>query len=380
MKYLAVALFAFFSLSVSGQECDCEATFDWVKKTFEENDAGFQYIVDKKGIQTYALHNQIHEEKTKKTDDPVACETIVRNWLSFFRKAHVEFHYKEKAQSKANNQNEVEQNPEAEKIKNDPKYRLHNQFLNSEVPFVEQLNEKTIYLRIPAFSGQQKPLIDSIVLAHRSKILSTENLIIDIRNGEGGNDDSYEKLMPLIYTNPIRLPTVELLSTPLNNQRMYEMATNTGMALQFGVNPSEAEKKQFMAYYDTLSNHIGEFVNLKAADVTITKFDTIHPFPQNVAIMINHNNVSTDEQFLLEAKQSKKVKLFGTTTKGAIDVSNLYITHSPCDNYVLVYALSRSLRIPDMVVDDIGIMPDYYIDKGIPEQEWINYVSGILKE
>ena len=26
------------------QDCDCESNFGWVKKTFEENDAGSQYI------------------------------------------------------------------------------------------------------------------------------------------------------------------------------------------------------------------------------------------------------------------------------------------------------------------------------------------------
>ncbi|MGY0034733.1 S41 family peptidase [Pedobacter sp. NJ-S-72] len=40
-------------------------------------------------------------------------------------------------------------------------------------------------------------------------------------------------------------------------------------------------------------------------------YKKIIPYPSNVAIMINENNASTAEQFLLEAKQSKKVKLFG---------------------------------------------------------------------
>jgi len=83
---------------------------------------------------------------------------------------------------------------------------------------------------------------------------------------------------------------------------------------------------------------------------------------------------------LLAAKQSKKVKLFGRTTAGALDVSNLNVVKSPCEDYRLFYTLTKSLRIPHMSIDDKGIQPDYFIDNEIPEYEWINYVSKILNE
>ena len=37
----------------NGQTCTCESNFEWMKKTFEENDAGFQYFIDKKGQDAY---------------------------------------------------------------------------------------------------------------------------------------------------------------------------------------------------------------------------------------------------------------------------------------------------------------------------------------
>jgi C-terminal processing protease CtpA/Prc len=237
-----------------------------------------------------------------------------------------------------------------------------------------------LYLRIPSFGGSERNKIDELLSSNREKILGCENLIIDIRNGTGGSDVSFEELLPFLYTNPIRTPGVEFLSTKMNNQRMYELATNTGIALQFGANSSEEEMKAFSIHYDTLSNHIGEFVNLDSVKVSVTSFDSIYTYPKNIGILINESNASTDEQFLLAAMQSRKVKLFGTTTKGALDVSNLYLAYSPEEDFVLVYALSKSLRIPEFVVDDIGIQPDFYIDEEIPESSWIEYVAKILNE
>ena len=110
------------------------------------------------------------------------------------------------------------------------------------------------------------------------------------------------------------------------------------------------------------------------------KLNKILPYPKNIGIIINHKNGSTAEQFLLAAKQSKKVKLFGTTTAGVLDISNMYSVESPCKEFKLGYSLSKSLRIPDMEIDGKGIQPDYYIDKSIPQHDWVNYVNEILNE
>lgn len=82
----------------------------------------------------------------------------------------------------------------------------------------------------------------------------------------------------------------------------------------------------------------------------------------------------------MAAKQSKKVKLFGRTTAGVLDISNMYFVNSPCGELELGYCLSRSMRIPEMTIDDKGIQPDYYMDKTIPVYQWIDFVAESLKE
>jgi len=78
------------------------------------------------------------------------------------------------------------------------------------------------------------------------------------------------------------------------------------------------------------------------------------------------------------AKQSKKVKLFGKTTHGMLDISNVNIINSPCNDFELYYGLSKSFRIPDFAIDDIGLQPDYFMDRTIPEYAWVDHVDKML--
>ena len=142
----------------------------------------------------------------------------------------------------------------------------------------------------------------------------------------------------------------------------------------------EEDKQWAQESYDKLSQQLGEFVMLNENRVSIDSFDTVHEFPRNIGIIINENNGSTTEQFLLAAKQSKKVKLFGTTTAGVLDISNMYFVASPCEEFELGYCLSKSMRIPEMTIDEKGIAPDYYIDRDIPKYRWINFVTQVLNQ
>ncbi|MCH5719599.1 S41 family peptidase [Niabella hibiscisoli] len=103
-------------------------------------------------------------------------------------------------------------------------------------------------------------------------------------------------------------------------------------------------------------------------------------YPKQVGIIIDGGVGSTAEQFVLAAKQSKKVKLFGISTYGSLDISNMYAVKSPCNNYELGYGLSRSKRIPQYILDDRGIQPDYFISNEVPGYKWVGYVKNILEE
>ena len=475
--FVALMLIA---IRADAQDCSCEAQFRWLKKTFEENDAGFSYAVSRKGAEAYASHTEQMERKVQTITDLDTCVQAMSDWLKFFLFVHMWVGAKrDAAQPKEENPAEVRKRfagwetypidmkafgirmkkmtvpgfegiwstgpytmavekrgeeyvgvvldadsvywmPGQVKMKimtapdgafnmtyymrdhsaqtfndvklignnllqagfiilqrKEPEYKsnpdIHNYYrlMDASGPFLERLSEQTLLLRIPSFQHAWKKAIDSVLTANHDLIIHTQNLIIDLRNNGGGSDASYEHIIPYLYTNPIRSIGVELLSTPLNNKRMEDFMADPDW--------SEEEKKWARESLGKLKQHPGEFVNLDTSGVIIERYDTVYAFPENVAILVHENNGSTTEQFLLAARQSRKVKLFGTTTAGVLDISNMYTVTSPCGNIQLGYALSRSLRIPDMAIDDKGILPDYFIDKSVPSYQWISYVQGILE-
>ena len=479
MTKFKVLLLSFFISTLSyGQTCDCQKNFEWVKKTFEENDAGFQYAIDIKGKQAYASHNSMYLKKVKSAQTILECTKLLSEWMTFFRKGHLGIGIIENADKTSNNsstskadekwetldidlpgfeqylsskkevdyegiwetapykigikkeglnykgfiiesgvenwkkgQIKLRINKDGEKIKLtyywgnrsaqeftsvellgnnylkfggfilkrlSPKFPTDKpleDFINYMLigkPFIQELNKTTLILRIPSFDGSAKKNIDSVIFHNKEKILQTENLIIDLRNNGGGSDKSFKEILPLIYTNPTRTVSLEYYSTKLNNQRMLDFINKPDYGFD------EAGKKWAKEQYDKLEKRLGQFVNLESSIVFIDTLKTIYSNPKNVGIIINEGNASTTEQFLLAAKQSKKVKLFGTTTMGLLDVSNIYSVKSPCNEFELYYALSRSLRIPQMAIDNKGIQPDYYIDKSVPQYKWIDFVNEVL--
>jgi len=481
MRFLIfITIAVVFTYSANGQTCTCESNFEWVKKTFEENDAGFQYIIDKKGQTAYNIHNQLTLEKIKTAKTSTECTELLYEWLKFFRSGHIgierlineipdsqnisqttkekdvyeiwkgdisQFHkyistkkepdyegvwangsykigikkegvnyvgfiiesgvdtWKPKqiklkieqggSQLKATyymrDHSPIESN-ELEMISDnylkirddivlkrllpvfstDPFIENYFKSMDSQTSYLEELNTTTLYLRIPSFGYEHKSVIDKILAENKEIILKTKNLIIDLRNNGGGSDQSFDELLPFLYTNPVRTISVEFLSTTQNNQQFLDISTNS--------NFDEDTRQWAKNTYDKLQEKSGEFVLLFNAPVSIDKQDTVYEYPKNVGIIINKGNASTTEQFLLAAKQSKKVKLFGETTWGALDISNMSSVESPCNEFKLWYCLSRSMRIPGMTIDDIGIQPDYYLDKTISKYKWVEFVNEILNQ
>ena len=478
--YIVMLLSLGVLASAAAQQCTCLTDLQWLIQTFEANDAGFEYVLQRKGVEAYRRHNEAFLQQATNIEDKDQCLQLLNAWTEFFRKDHLEVvlntlpadaqsapkeffkdapRYVMTEEELRAHLRRLGDQPGFEgiwatggytiaivrdstdagreyvgfilrsanplwdtnqvkleiwrdstgayvmryymgdhrprmlsdvelagnnylltdfvafkriepKMPGDPELDRYYEIANAERPFLHTMDDSTLLLRIPSFRYAQKPIIDSVLQANHALITHTKYLIIDLRNNGGGSDASYENLLPYLYTNPISVVGVEFYSTALNNRRMEEFMRNPQM--------DERLRQWARAALDKLNRHLGEYVNLRDRVVDIVRYDTIYPYPAQVAVLINGRCGSTTEQFLLAARQSKKTKLYGTTTMGALDISNLYHVTSPCGDYTLWYGLTRSYRLPDFPIDGIGIQPDFFFDRSIKPYEWIHTTLEIL--
>ena len=484
--FLLLLLHILLFFNSFSQVCDCEKTFQWMIQTFEKNDAGFQYIIHKNGIDDYDRHTKQYIAKVKNVHLASVCQTLLTEWLHYFRPGHIGFYVKEpQADQSVNteatirnrfkntatvNLNEEELKTLLEKKKNKlpiegiwsskgyrigivreekpdthfiafilkadsvywmPKQikaklkpvdknhhfsveyykkdhsieitkaelvtisgsllNLYNTYWireypkvtlsqkenlliktnSAEIPFIEKLSEKTLYLRIPSFRMEEKKNIDSILALYDKQITTTVNLIIDIRNGTGGSDQSYRKLLPYLYTQAFRQIGVQLYATELSAQGYDKYAS---------LFTDSETVKDCRSVATRMRANLGRFIDQSDHKFNLDSSYQVLPYPRQVAILCNKNNGSTDEQFLLDSKQSKKVKILGRPTGGMLDISNMNEVDSPDGIFELYYCMSKSYRIPDYCIDGVGIQPDVFMDDFIPEEDWIDYAQSYLEK
>jgi len=238
------------------------------------------------------------------------------------------------------------------------------------------LSDSTFYIRIPGFYSNTG---NDLVQKHWNEIMSRPNLIIDIRNNGGGQDNYYQKLAEIIYTNPFESKGVEWYSTD-GIVAEWEESIKNG-------NIKEGYEEESKALLEEMKKNIGGFVvhPFYGGDEIIER-DTTYSYPKKVGIIINENIASSAEQFLLEAMQSTKVVLFGNeNTAGVLDYSNITPKELPSGNYSLWLPATRSRRLPDNPIDNIGIAPEVSIPLKPQEQlfnrldDWVYYVKNYLE-
>lgn len=463
MKKLLI-LIIFISGFTYSQSCDCETNYNWLKKTIEENDAGFQSVILEKGVDFYNFHNNSFAGKIKAETDLMKCSELLKSWLKFFRKEHLylfpvienkqtdfpkheinienfkkdlktkEYDFidgiwetgsyevvilKENQQMLGVVLNTTNPNWEKGQIKfildenlnkgtfflgdnaHSPKNIEKIEYLTKGIlildnfylkrkypeynfseeetsfladmtttePIFKQIGQNTNYLRIPSFAYDKKDEIKELIRKHFDDLTNTENLIIDLRGNGGGSDESFFPLISLIYTNPVVSMGIERLSSEINNKSFKEELDFTQM--------SKDDADWYKEKLSELENNIGKFIDTEGVKFRTNMRDTVYEKPANVSVIIDKYCASSTEEFLLMARQSKKVKLFGHPTSGALDVSNLNEIISPTNDFRLYYGMTKSIR-ENYKIDDTGIQPDFYLHKYIYKHQWVEYVSKLI--
>jgi|WetSurMetagenome_2_1015567.scaffolds.fasta_scaffold40604_3 hypothetical protein len=245
-------------------------------------------------------------------------------------------------------------------------------------PVATYLDDSTYFLRITSFMNDQT---EPLVKQHWDEIMARPNLIIDIRNNSGGLDDYYQVLLSLVYSNLYVLKGVEWYASE-GNIRNWEEALRTG-----DVRNGDESIKWINELISAMKQNVGGFVihPMMGSDVIVQR-DTVYQNPKRVGIIINEKNASAAETFLLEAKESSKVLLFGNhNTRGILDYSNCVTEHFPSGRYDLRWPMTRSKRLPEHPIDNIGIPPDVVVPFSKTMQlydrldEWVYFVKEYLE-
>lgn len=481
-KYLSILFLSFLSWFqvAKAQTCDCVSHFEWVKETFETNDAGFAFALERKGEVAYQRLNEETLQRVQAVTDLKTCVDILEEWLYFFRKGHIGiqqlapskkteklskseirdkfqdwerldadlrqlekelrarekdgfegiwksgtyriaiveknggylgsilkakgsywtpgqiklkitpngdswssvYYMKDHSENRSESAHLLDANHlllgdidlrrVKPKLPSQPAVLNYLKAMEARKPYLALLDQDTYYLRLPSFSLRYKKAIDRLMRKNKVKLQEKPYLIIDLRDNGGGADGSYAEILPFLYTAPIEFVGVSMLSSPLNISALEKISSNRKV--------DEETRKALGDLIPKLEANPGGFVSMEEEEVSLLEMDEVHPQPQKVAILINKGNASSAEEFLLAARQSSKVRLFGYNTAGVLDISNVNIVTSPGGEFRIGYAMSKSHRIPEQAIDDIGITPDVVIPDEKPDHQWVEFVMQQMKE
>lgn len=323
--------------------CDGAENYEFVKDWVESSYPGFaDKVTAKTKIQYDSLCNEL-ATKAKETEKVSVCYSIISKYIDFFKDKHlclipvfgnisVDSHYKSL--------------PGAES------FELVN------------VDDSTLLFSLPNFHIEKKEIIDFLIKTNKNKLLKTPYLIIDVRNNGGGGDPSWQGIIPYLYTNPIKSTGNDLF---VSREMIRE-----GDELRHWDKDYLRHRKTVMEFIE--KNHCKFYPNCSDG---FDKYPSITHNPKRVVILSNENNGSSGEQFLLAAKQSKKVIIMGQPSRGVLDYSNVASIQCPSFAFQLCCPTTRSRRLPEYSVDKEKIKPDIYLEYN---EDWVKEAVKVLRK
>jgi len=203
-------------------------------------------------------------------------------------------------------------------------------------------------LKIQDFWVTNKPAVDSIVGANLSTIKETPYLIVDVRDNGGGHSMTYDTILPFIYTKPFKNDGFVVRASKDNISLYKETLDDPNYA------DIAAKLKKIV---QKMEENIGEMVVIAAPDSF--SYKKVMPFPKKVAVLVNKKTGSAAELFVRYAKQSDKVIIVGTNTKGALDYTEIARPRDlPCPYLKFYCPMGTGNHITFPLIDNVGISPD----------------------
>jgi hypothetical protein len=231
-------------------------------------------------------------------------------------------------------------------------------------PSITVLDSQTVLLRMPYFEGSLARRYDSLVKANSAVLSRAKMLIIDIRGNPGGTVRCFLPLLPFVCTGPIQevdgyqLCSQALIDDQRNSLQEYEKAKDSARA------------SRTRSYIDTLLAHKGSFMAVAGREFPC---EAVPNRIQHVAVLMDHGSRSAAELLILYFRQSKKARLFGENSGGAVDYLDQLVYWLPNTGFQFWAASTRRVVTPGApLYDSQGIPPDIRINDEVPD--WVEWV------
>ncbi|WP_143960278.1 S41 family peptidase [Litoribacter populi] len=216
------------------------------------------------------------------------------------------------------------------------------------------------YFRFPGFMPSSNESLRKVLEEYHGQLIKAPFMVMDVRKNSGGYDSVYHPLMPYILTGPIQMPNVYHYLSAYNKTQLGVGITEEEID-ELEDEEDKALLRLFYSSMDTLLAFGGESYTYSP--------DTIYANPVRVAILTSDKTISSGETFVLRAKKSSRVTVYGQNTAGIIDGFNGAELELGC--MTLRYPLSvRALDVDTNPIDPYGIAPDVYLDKSVDALEF----------
>lgn len=225
----------------------------------------------------------------------------------------------------------------------------------NDSPTLTLLSASDLLWSLPSFDPSHRPRLEQLLAVNQAALEARPHWVIDVRRNTGGSDHTYEPLLVWLMRNEWVSFGTEFLATPANiaaHERLCDLIGFNDLHGRALIQRLVASLRAApTGTYVRLDEGRDGFVRRQPAPVTFRR-------PERVAVLIDHDCVSSGEQFLLDLRQSRNVKLLGRPTGGVLDYSNIRPHPLPSGEHVLWCASSRSLRLPSHPIDGVGVAPD----------------------
>ncbi len=251
--------------------------------------------------------------------------------------------------------------------------KVTNEDLISRIPKyrVEKISNNTVLMTLPPFTQlDAADVVQEMVSKNRNLLVSSENLIIDLRNNPGGDENALAPLYPYISDKQ-----------PIVRKGGIFRSTEENVVL---LNHELESVREFPKYRrllePKLTKVISEMKNNIGSDIQgpdkVFQYISDMQNPKKVAILVNEYTASTAESVVLEAKQSSKTIVIGQKTKGLADYIEVRDWGLPHFGWRLAFGIAKSSRLPDNPIDNKGITPDVKVPKR--EADWVGFTQKYL--